>query len=71
VARALAPDLFRISREDAAHLIGRSKRQLQRIVRQFREEGIHGLRFRSTRPHTAPRNKTSPDMERMVVEVRK
>ena len=71
VARTLAPDLVRISREDAAHLIGRSKRQLQRVVRRFREEGIPGLRFRSKRPHTTPRNKTSPDIERRVVEVRK
>ena len=51
-------------------LIGRSKRQLQRIVRRFKEEGIPGLRFRSKRPHTTPKNKTPPDIERRVVEVR-
>jgi len=71
VSRTLAPDLVRITREDAARLIGRSKRQLQRIVRRFREEGIPGLRFRPKRPHTAPNNKTPPDVERRVVEVRK
>ena len=71
VARTLAPDLVRLRREDAAKLIHRSKRQLQRIVRRFKEEGIAGLRFRSKRPHTTPRNKTPPDIERRIVEVRK
>jgi hypothetical protein len=71
VSRTLAPDLVRITREDAARLIGRSKRQLQRIVRRFREEGIQGLRFRSRRPHTTPRNKTPGGVERRVIEVRK
>ena len=70
-ARTLAPDLVRITREEAAQLIGRSKRQLQRVVRRFKEESIPGLRFRSKRPHTRPRNKTPPDVERRVVEVRK
>ena len=70
VARTLAPDLVRITRADAARLIGRSKRQLQRIVKRFGKEGIQGLRFRSKRPHTTPRNKTPPDVERRVVEVR-
>jgi hypothetical protein len=71
VARTLAPDLVRITREDAAKLIDRSKRQLQRIVKRFREEGIKGLRFRSKRPHTTPRNKTPLDVERRVIEIRK
>jgi hypothetical protein len=72
VARTLAPiDLARITREDAAKLICRSKRRLQRIVKRFREEGIPGLRFRSTRPHTTPKNKTPEDIERRVIEVRK
>jgi leucine-zipper of insertion element IS481 len=70
VSRTLAPDLVRITREDAASLIGRSKRQMQRIVKRFKEEGIQGLRFRSKRPHTEPRNKTPADIERRVVEVR-
>ena len=69
VSRTLAPDLVRITREEAATLIGRSKRQLQRVVKRFKEEGIAGLRFKSKRPHTAPRNKTPPDVEKRVVEV--
>lgn len=71
VARTLATDLVRITREEAARMIGRSKRQLQRIVRRFREEGVPGLRFRSKAPHTTPRNKTPSDVEARVVEVRK
>jgi hypothetical protein len=39
-------------------------------VRRFKDEGIHGLRFRSKRPHTPPRNKTHPAIEGRVVEVR-
>jgi hypothetical protein len=71
VARTLAPDLVRITREEAARMIGRSRRQLQRIVGRFRREGIPGLRFRSRAPHTVPRNKTPIDIEARVVEVRK
>jgi hypothetical protein len=71
VARTLAPDLVRLTRNDAARLIGLSKRQLQRIVGRFREEGIPGLRFRSKRPHTTPMNKTPPEIETRVVETRK
>lgn len=71
VARTMAPELVRITREEAAIMIGRSKRQLQRIVRRFREEGIAGLRLRSRAPHTTPRNKTPSDIEARVVEVRK
>jgi transposase len=70
VARTLANDLVRITRKEAAGMIGRSKRQLQRMVRRFREEGIAGLRFRSKRPHNIP-NKTPEDIEQRVVEVRK
>lgn len=70
VSRTLAPDLVRITRREAAMLIGRSKRQMQRIVKRFKEEGIPGLRFKSKRPHTTPKNKTPPDIEMRVVEVR-
>ena len=68
IARTLAP--FGVTRQRAAEMIGKSKRQLQRLVRRFREEGIQGLRFRSKRPHATPMNKTPPDVERRVVEVR-
>lgn len=71
VARTLAPDLVRITREEAAQLISRSKRQLQRIVKRFREEGIPGLRFRSKVPHTIPMNKTLREIEERIVAVRK
>jgi transposase len=57
VARTLASDIIRITRQEAAVMIDKSKRQLQRIVKRFREEGIRGLRFRSKRPHTIS-NKT-------------
>ncbi len=68
VARTLAP--FGVTRQSAAEMSGRAKRQRQRLVRRYKEEGIQGLRFRSKRPHTTPRNKTPPDIERRVVEVR-
>jgi len=71
VSRTLAPDLVRITRGEAAILIDRSKRQLQRIVKRFKKEGIQGLRFRSKRPHSTPMNKTPLDIERRVIEVRK
>lgn len=70
VARTLADDLIRITRKKASEIIGRSERQLKRIVRRFREEGIAGLRFKSRAPYTIPKNKTPPDIERRVVEVR-
>lgn len=50
-------------------MIGRSKRQLQRIVRRFKEEGIAGLRLKSRRPHTSPR-RTPAEIENRVVRVR-
>ena len=58
VARTLADDLVRIPRKQAAGLIGRSKRQLQRIVKRFREEGIAGLRFKS---ESSPLNSKEQD----------
>lgn len=71
VARTLAADdTLRIPRKQAAGIIGRSKRQLQRVVKRFKEEGIAGLRFRSKKPHTTPKNKTPQDIEQRVVEVR-
>jgi len=69
IARTLST--FGVTRQRAAEMIGRSKRQLQRLVRRYGEEGIPGLRFRSKRPRTTPSNKTPPDVEQRVVEVRK
>jgi Homeodomain-like domain len=69
VVRTLVSDLIRITRQEAAYMISRSKRQLQRVVKRFREEGIIGLRFRSKRPHNSP-NRTPNDIEKRIVEVR-
>ena len=69
VVRTLVSDLIRITRQEAADMISRSKRQFQRVVKRFREEGITGLRFRSKRPHNSP-SKTPNDIEKRIVEVR-
>jgi len=69
VAKTIAPKLLRITRSEAAEMIGLSKRQLQRIVKRFREEGIEGLRKKSTRPNTSP-SRIPEDVERRIVEVR-
>jgi transposase len=70
VARTLVSDIVRITRREAANMIDRSKRQLQRVVKRFREEGIAGLRFKSRKPHNSP-SKTPNDIEKKIVEVRK
>jgi hypothetical protein len=54
--RTLVSDLITITREEAADMISRSKRQLQQVVKRFREEGITHLSFRSKRPHNSPNN---------------
>ena len=70
VVRTLVSDIVRITRLEAANMIDRSKRQLQRVVKRFREEGIAGLRFKSRRPYNSP-SKTPNDIEKKIVEVRK
>src|SRR5205085_5076047 len=70
VARTLVSNIIRITRNEAAGMIDRSRRQLQRIVRRFREQGIAGLRLRSTRPHNNP-HKTTANIETRIVDVRK
>ena len=69
VARTLAPKPFSIPREAAAGMIGRCLRQLFRVLKRFKEEGIPGLRHRSRKPKTSP-NKTPEDIEEMIVAVR-
>lgn len=70
VVRTLVSDLIRITRrQEAAYMISRSKRQLQRVVKRFREEGIIGLRFRSKRRHNSP-NSTPNNIEKRIVEVK-
>jgi hypothetical protein len=69
VASTLCSWRFRITRKEAARLLGISKRQLQRLVRRFIEYGILGLHFRSRKPKKSP-NKTPCHVERQVVAVR-
>lgn len=70
VVRSLTNKPFKISRKEAALMIGRSLRQLYRILRRFKEEGISGLRFRSKRPKNSP-NKIPKHIEEKIVAVRK
>jgi DNA-binding Lrp family transcriptional regulator len=70
IARTLAPEGLRITRKQAADMLGISKRQLQRILKRYREDGIEGLRKKSTKPKSSP-NKIPEDVERRIVEVRK
>jgi transposase len=70
VARTLVSDTVRITRQEAARMIDRSRRQLQRIVKSYREEGIHGLRFKSRKPYNIL-NKTPIEIERRIIKVRK
>ncbi len=51
-------------------MIDRSKRQIQRIVKRYLGEGIHGLRFRSRRPYAIV-NKTPVEIENRIIKVRK
>src|SRR4249919_85725 len=69
VVRTMVSDIIRITRQEAADIISRSKRQLQRVVKRFREEGITGLRFKSRKPYNSP-SKTPNDIEKRIVEVR-
>jgi hypothetical protein len=50
-------------------MIDGSRHQLQRIVKRYREENIRG-RFKSKRPYTIL-NKTSAEIERRIIDVRK
>ena len=54
VAKALARPPFKISYKKATEQIDRSLRQFYRILKRYREEGIFGLRLRSTRPKGCP-----------------
>jgi hypothetical protein len=70
IARTLVNNIIRISRQEAAAMINTSKRQLQRIVKRFRTEGIVGLRFKSKKPHNIT-NRTSYVIENRIVAIRK
>jgi hypothetical protein len=69
VAKTIAPDPFRITRQKAAEMIQRSKRQMKRIVKNFREKGIPGLRFKSKRPKIIPKQ-TAEEIETKILAVR-
>ena len=69
VAKALVPAPFRIGYKNATALIAISLRHFYRIVKRFRDEGIPGLRKRSTRPKTCP-NQTLEDVEDQIKAVR-
>ncbi len=43
VVKTIIPDPFRLTRKQAANLLGLCKRQMQRWVKRFLQEGIHGL----------------------------
>ena len=70
IARTLVSDIVRITRQEAPDMIDRSRRQLQRIVKRFREEGIKGLRFKSKKPYNIL-NKTPIEIEKRIIKVRK
>ena len=69
VAKTLLPEPFRIVRKKAAEMLDLCKRQMQRIVRRFQNEGIEGLRYKSARPKTSP-NQTPKEIEDQIEEVR-
>ena len=70
VVKTLILDPLRLTRQHAADLLGLCKRQLQRWVKRFLEEGIPGLRYRSRKPRTSPR-RISSEIEEVIVKVRR
>ena len=58
-----------VLREREAENLGISLRHLRRLIKQFQDEGIPGLKKKSTRPQNSPR-KTPNDFEDLVVQVR-
>ena len=56
-------------REKAAQELGISMRHFRRLIKRYQDEGIPGLRNKSTRPHNSP-NKTPQQLEDLVVQVR-
>ena len=70
IAKTLSPDPIRLTRKKVADILGKSKRQLQRWVKRYKQEGIPGLRDRSKRPKSSP-NRSPAKLEEQVKEVRK
>ncbi|KYK33766.1 MAG: hypothetical protein AYK22_06010 [Thermoplasmatales archaeon SG8-52-3] len=56
-------------REKAAQELGISMRHFRRLIKRYQDEGIPGLRNKSTRPLNSP-NKTPQQLEDLVVQVR-
>ena len=56
-------------RDKEARNLGITLRHLRRLIKRYQDEGIPGLRNKSTRPYNSP-NKTSKQLEDLVVHVR-
>jgi transposase len=69
IAKTLAPRPFGILRRRAAEMIDVSLRQLYRIIKRFKQEGISGLLHRSRKPKRSP-NKTPEEEENVILQVR-
>jgi len=57
------------SRRKAAEAFGLSLRTVSKWLRRYREEGLPGLRDRTSRPHSSPR-RTSEILRKRVLELR-
>jgi len=57
-------------REKEAQDLGISMRHLRRLIKRYQDEGVPGLRYKSTRPNRNP-NQTPTWLEDLVVKVRK
>ena len=58
-----------VKRRKAAESLGLSKRQFQRILKRFKQEGLSGLRHKSKKPKRSP-NRTPLWLEDIIVRVR-
>jgi hypothetical protein len=58
-----------IIRQKMAHDLSLSIRHFNRLLKRYHDEGIPGIRSRSTRPHQIP-NQTEPWLEELVIKVR-
>jgi transposase len=56
-------------REKIAKELGLSMRHFNRLQKRYHDEGISGVRNRSTRPHRSP-NQTDQWLEELIIKVR-
>ena len=68
VASILSPG-SNVKRQKAAQSLGLSKRQFQRILKRYQNDGLSGLRYISKKPKTSP-NITPLWLEDIIVRVR-